>query len=460
MASAAADTTKVNLIYNPEYKRSGLKSYVALLNKYNIRPTKPGPYFAQNVVQTQGKFGANMMVGGKTRVKHRLMKRPGYGRGGRHKPHRPHGPHHGPDPEPSGIPVPAEDQQYDTEYLSPVTIGTPGKTFNLDFDTGSADLWLWSTELDKSISTAGHHVFDPAASSTFKKTDGSTWLIQYGDGSTASGSVGTDIVKIGSLTVENQTIELAQQLSPFLVQNVADGLLGLSFGNRNTVSPPPVKTPVENMIDQRDIPKDMELFTAYLGSWRDVNDTDKGASFYTFGYLDKGALAGQTPYYTPVDNSQGLWQFASTTAMVGDRPIDRTDNTAVADTGSTLALIDDALCDAIYAAIPGGRYAEEIQGYIFPSNTTVDQLPDVSFAVGDQLFAVQKEDLGFADAGLGMTYGGIQSRGSLSFDILGDTWLKGVYAVSDLCFFHFFLLRLQWISMIHAKGNAQEEGGY
>ena len=38
--------------------------------------------------------------------------------------------------------VPAEDSQNDSEYLCPVTIGTPGQTFTLDFDTGSADLWV------------------------------------------------------------------------------------------------------------------------------------------------------------------------------------------------------------------------------------------------------------------------------------------------------------------------------
>ena len=38
--------------------------------------------------------------------------------------------------------VPAEDSQNDSEYLCHVTIGTPGKTFTLDFDTGSADLWV------------------------------------------------------------------------------------------------------------------------------------------------------------------------------------------------------------------------------------------------------------------------------------------------------------------------------
>ena len=34
--------------------------------------------------------------------------------------------------------VVATPEQYDTEYLAPVTIGT--QSFNLDFDTGSADL--------------------------------------------------------------------------------------------------------------------------------------------------------------------------------------------------------------------------------------------------------------------------------------------------------------------------------
>ena len=41
--------------------------------------------------------------------------------------------------------VPAEDVQNDSMYLCPVTIGTPGQTLNLDFDTGSADLWVYSS---------------------------------------------------------------------------------------------------------------------------------------------------------------------------------------------------------------------------------------------------------------------------------------------------------------------------
>ena len=166
------------------------------------------------------------------------------------------------------------------------------------------------------------------------------------------------------------------------------------------------------------------------GSYKDKNDPDHGSSFYTFGYLDETALAGQTPYYTSIDNSQGFWQFKSTTASINGKKITRSGNTAIADTGTTLALVDDNLCQAIYDAIPGAKYDEQQQGYLFPSNTTVDKLPVVAFDVGGKEFAVQKEDLAFADAGNNMTYGGIQSRGDLSFDILGDTWLKAIYAVS------------------------------
>lgn len=219
-------------------------------------------------------------------------------------------------------------------------------------------------------------------------------------------------------------------LSQQFQQGVGDGLLGLAYGRINTVSPTAVATPVENMITQSDIPKDSELFTAHLGSVTANGDADRTDSFYTFGYIDQGSLSGQTPYYTPIDSSQGFWQFASDSATIGGKTIKRSNNTAIADTGTTLALVDDFMCQKIYAAIPGAKYDPTQQGYVFPTNTPADKLPVVSFAVGTQQFNVNKADLAFADAGNGMSYGGIQSRGNLSFDILGDTFLKGIYAVS------------------------------
>jgi Eukaryotic aspartyl protease len=373
----------------------------------------------------QGKYGATHAVGGRTSVSYTLQKQldasaPSSGSGTTGE-------------------VGAQDMQNDSLYLCPVQIGTPAQTLLLDFDTGSSDLWVWSTELpasqQKGSAGAQNVVFDASKSSTFKKTAGSTWNISYGDGSSASGDVGTDTVAIGGVAIKNQAVELAKKMSSSFASGSGSGLLGLAWGNINTVKPTPVATVVANMISQKDIPASAELFTAHLGSWRDQSDDGpdgEGQSFYTFGYIDQTILtnAGAQPKYAAVDNSQGFWQFGSESYSINGKTVSQDGNTAIADTGTTLALVSDDACSAIYAAIPGAKYDQSNQGYIFPTSTTADKLPDVAFAVGDNLFSVQKEDLAFADAGNGFVYGGIQSRGSNSFDILGDTFLKSVYAVS------------------------------
>ncbi|KAJ5898906.1 acid protease [Penicillium taxi] len=409
-------TTKLKIITNPQYQKSGTKSYVHLMRKYGFEPTLAGPYFVGSTLHQIGRSYTDQAVGGRVLRRRKI-----------HKKHL--------DTNEVGE-VPAEDIQNDSEYLVEVGIGTPAQTLKLDFDTGSADLWVWSTELPSSTlsSSSGHTVFDKSKSSTFKEQSGSTWEISYGDGSSASGNVGTDNVNVGGIVVKNQAIELAEKMSAQFSSGAGDGLLGLAFGNINTVQPTAVATPVENMITQTDIPKTAELFTAKLGSWRDSNEPDKGESFYTFGYIDQATVtaSGGSFHYTPVDNSQGFWEFESTSATVNGKTITRSGNTAIADTGTTLALVDDATCKAIYDAIEGATYDESSQGYIFPSDTTADNLPVVSFDVGGKQFVVQKEDLSYAEAKTGYVYGGIQSRGSMTMDILGDTFLKGIYAVFDV----------------------------
>ena len=85
-------------------------------------------------------------------------------------------------------------------------------------------------------------------------------------------------------------------------------LLTHGQGSINTVRPHPVKTTVENMILQSSIQAQCELFTAYLGSWKDANEPEKGQSFYTFGFIDDDVVksTGNSIYYTPIDNSNGF----------------------------------------------------------------------------------------------------------------------------------------------------------
>lgn len=134
----------------------------------------------------------------------------------------------------------------------------------------------------------------------------------------------------------------------------------------------------------------------------------------------------------PIDPSKGFWQFSSPTATLNGETIQRPPgNTAIADTGTTLALVDDALYEKIHSTIPGAVYDKAHQGWTFSIGTKISDLPTLALAAGDKEFEVQKEDFGFAKCGAGMQYGGIQSRGKSEFDIFGDTWLKGVYAIFD-----------------------------
>ncbi|CAG8038368.1 unnamed protein product [Penicillium salamii] len=409
-------TTRIKLTANPHYQKSGTKSYLYAMRKYRFSPTKGGPYIFGNTMVQSGRSFTDKPVGGRARMQQVLQKKsPGTDQVGQ---------------------VGADDVQNDSMYLADIEIGTPAQKVSLDFDTGSADLWVWSTKLplDTLSQNKSHAIFDPAKSSTYQAQEGSVWKISYGDGSSASGLVGNDNVNIGGLVVKNQAIEISDKLSTQFAQGAGDGLLGLAFGNLNTVKPKAVSTPVENMISQSDIPKSAQLFTAKLGSWRDTDEPDKGESFYTFGYVDQDTVkaAEVEIHYTAIDNSQGFWMFDSVSATVNGKSISRPGNKAIADTGTTLALVHDETCQAVYDAIEGAFYDDDSQGWIFPSDTAADKLPVISFAVGDKSFVVQKEDLGFAPAKAGYLYGGIQSRGSMTMDVLGDTFLKAIYAVFDV----------------------------
>ena len=84
------------------------------------------------------------------------------------------------------------------------------------------------------------------------------------------------------------------------------------------------------MIAQGDIPSNAQLFTAYLGSVKDVNDPDQGKSFYTFGFIDQATVTAtdSSISYAPVDNSNGFWKVASSGYIVGSQTYSTNGGTA------------------------------------------------------------------------------------------------------------------------------------
>jgi hypothetical protein len=276
--------------------------------------------------------------------------------------------------------VTATPEAGDVEYLSPVQIG--GQTINVDFDSGSSDLWVFNTQLSAK-SRAGHQVFDPAKSTTFKMLQGATFSISYGDGSGAAGNVGTDTVDIGGATVTGQAVQLATAVSQSFVADTANnGLLGLAFSKLNTVKPQKQKTFFDNVMPSLAEP----VFTA------DLRKNAVGA--YEFGRIDQTKFTGQMAWI-PVNTTQGFWQFPTSSFAVGTgAPQNVAPAQAIADTGTTLILTSAAVADGYYSQVQGAVNDAAVGGITVPCDA---QLPDLVLDVGGVYQArVKGADINFA----------------------------------------------------------------
>lgn len=314
--------------------------------------------------------------------------------------------------------VTATGSQNLAEFLSPVSVG--GQTLVMDFDTGSSDMWVFNTNLAASSQT-GHTIYDPTKSTAAATVSGATFDISYGDGSFANGPVGTDQVDIGGATVQAQTIGLPNNVSTSFVDDTAsNGLLGLAFSSLNTVQPNQAKTFFDNVAGNLS----QQVFTANLRS----NSTGS----YEFGSIDTTQFQGSLNQVT-VDDSNGFWQFTSTTFVVGDGATQQnTDSgTAIADTGTSLLLVDPSVLNGYYTQVTGAIDAtEEVGGVVFPCNSS---LPDIAVATGDSMATVSGSNMNFADAGVtnnagqDLCFGGLQSNEGSSFQIFGDVFFRSQF---------------------------------
>ncbi|KAL8853517.1 MAG: hypothetical protein Q9221_001676 [Calogaya cf. arnoldii] len=313
--------------------------------------------------------------------------------------------------------IPADEEEGDVSFLSPITIG--GQPMMMNFDTGSSDLWVFSTNLTADQQTRGHSVFDPTKSPTFKPLQGASWKITYADKSGASGTVGTDTVDIGGAKVESQAIELASFVSDsFLKDTRADGLVGLAFGTINNVKPKRQKTFFENVMPSLDKP----VFTANL------RHHELGS--YEFGRIDDSQFQGPL-HYIPIDDSRGHWQIESKFYAIGGGKQHKNEKPtpAIMDTGTTLILADANVVEAYWKQVRGANFNED--PVTFPCNT---QLPDFHVWLGPTYKATVPGDLMNYqrvrnDGEEARCFGGLQSNKGVGKQIYGDILFKSQFVV-------------------------------
>ncbi|KAK4216505.1 pepsin [Rhypophila decipiens] len=307
--------------------------------------------------------------------------------------------------------------EYDVAYVTPVTIGTPPQTLNLDFDTGSSDLWVFSSHMPLT-QIRGQEIYSPNKSSTSKLLSGHSWSITYGDGSASRGNVYTDNFTVGGLTARDQAVECAQQVSTSFTRETAiHGLVGLGFSDLNTVSPRAQKTFFDNIRADLDAP----VFTSDLKF--------KATGTYDFGYIDKAKYTGSITY-SAVNPNPGYWTWTSTGYAVGSGEFVSTSITNIADTGTTLLYLPTAIVTAYYRQIPGATNNRNYGGYTFPCSATI---PSFTFGVGSTRFTIPPAYINYGKVSETSTtcFGGIQSSSGIGINIFGDVALKAAFVIFD-----------------------------
>lgn len=289
----------------------------------------------------------------------------------------------------------------------------------LRFDQKLTNLcsWVFSSELSSQY-TRGHDIYDPTKSKTAKKSSGSTWKIQYGDGSGASGDVYTDDVEVGGITVKGQAVELAQKVSAQFAQDTQnDGLLGLAFSSINTVQPKAQTTWFDSGIAQGLF--EQKLFTV------DLKHGQPGT--YDFGFIDDSKYSGEI-VYTDINTSQGFWEFTGTGYGVGQENFQEQSIDAIADTGTTLLLMDDSVVEDYYSQVEGAQMDATQGGYVFPCSA---ELPDFVLGIGTGKATIPSSLMSLGNVGGSQCFGGLQGNQGIGLSIYGDVFLKAVLAVFD-----------------------------
>jgi cathepsin D len=105
------------------------------------------------------------------------------------------------------------------------SVGDPGQSFVILFDTGSSDFWVPSSNCtDLFCST--RHKYDPTKSTTSKVKPGQ-FFIGYGDNPnvTVQGPIYTDTVSVAGIQVTEQYLAAASVVSPLFAHDPEDGLV-------------------------------------------------------------------------------------------------------------------------------------------------------------------------------------------------------------------------------------------
>lgn len=330
----------------------------------------------------------------------------------------------------------------DTFYMANISLGTPSQELSVLLDTGSADLWVMSSDnsyCSTEIDCDTYGTFDVEKSTSYKYNN-SDFNIQYADDTMAIGDWGTDTLTIGDSTLKKFSFALANET------NSTIAVLGVGFRGLETTA---LQQYTENPYTYANLPEALveaglinsKVYSLYL------NDKDATSGSILFGAVDHDKYSGSLETVQIINTSGGsspikleitLSGIKYNTSTGTTKTLTSTKFPALLDSGTTLTYFPPTLASTIAKAV-GGSYSSTVGAYVMNCESSDNIAIDFNFtgaiiSVPLANFFIQ---VTYSSGGIATSGGdeicaiGILGNSENAF-ILGDSFLRAAYAVYDL----------------------------
>lgn len=315
----------------------------------------------------------------------------------------------------------------DVAYYAQLNIGSPAQPVYVQLDTGSFELWVNPTcsALDASDQEFCNAVgfYDATKSSTAVNLQ-TTKTLNYGIGS-ANITYFKDSIALPGASSAMSGVQFGVATSS---RSQFSGILGIGYGLGLTTRYPNF---VDNLATQNQTK--VKAYSVALGS------KDEGEGVIVFGGVDTSKFAGRLatlPIVPAADSPDGVPRYwitmnnMSITPPSGNRKMYPNSSMDVfLDTGSTLTLLPQAICDQLGADF--GSSGLDESGF-YPVDCNLADLPgtiDFDFN-GVEIKVPYNEFIRTSTGSFGQDSCVLGITPSESFTLLGDTFMRSAYGMS------------------------------
>lgn len=314
------------------------------------------------------------------------------------------------DPDlPNGVGISQDGHDY--TYFVQAEIGSAKQKMYMLLDTGAGTTWLMGSDCTTEPCKI-HDTWDSSTSQTYEGTE-QNFSVHYGSG-TVKGINAQDSISLGGIDVTMQ-FGVAHETSKDFKHFPFDGILGMSMTKGKSDNFPLM------LKDSNEL--ESNVFSVHLD--RGTSDENRGELL--LGGINDKKYTGELGYTNIVKDTKD-WAIPLDGVGIDDQTAGVKAKLGYIDTGTSFIFASRDDVKALHELIPGATSGDGVNWRV-----PCDTKKRVAFTFSGKRYTVAPEDYLSASPGGGLCKSNIYGQEVVSDGwLLGDVFLKNVYAVFDM----------------------------